>query len=167
MTSWNDVEAAEPELASRARTCITATTNAVLATLRKDGSPRLSGIDPLLFGGDLYIGSMPGARKGADLRRDPRFALHSVPWESRKTAEDATAVAADAKVAGRAVLVTDVDELRRVMGHHEENTGYEAPPESDLFRMDIEELVVISVDGEELVVDQWSSAAGRRVTRRT
>ena len=46
MASWQDVRDAAPELAQRAEAAFTATTNAVLATIRKDGSPRVSGIDP-------------------------------------------------------------------------------------------------------------------------
>ncbi len=167
MTSWSDIEASDPELAERARACFTASTNAVLGTLRRDGSPRLSGIDPMLFDGELYIGSMPRARKGADLRRDPRAALHSIPWESRAVTEGQPLMAGDAKVSGRAVLVTDAAEIRRVMGDHQAATGFEAPPESDLFRFDIEELVCISVQNDQLVVDRWSVDVGRQTTRRT
>jgi Pyridoxamine 5'-phosphate oxidase len=167
MSSWEAVEAAEPELAARARACLTATTNAVLATLKRDGSPRLSGIDPLLFGGELYLGSMADARKGGDLRRDPRLALHSIPWESRRTADGEPSPAADVKLAGRAVLVTDPAEVSRVMGHHEEATGHEAPDASDLFRIDVQELVLISVEDDELVVDHWSADSGRTITRRS
>lgn len=167
MASWKNIEVAEPDLAARARACLTATTNAVLATLRRDGSPRLSGIDPLLLDGELYFGSMSAARKGADLRRDPRMALHSVPWESRPTAEGESAPSADAKVTGWAALVTDAAEIRRISGHQGETTGFEAPAESDLFRIDVRELVVTAVEDDQLVVDRWSADAGRLVTRRS
>jgi hypothetical protein len=48
-----------------------------LATVRADGSPRISGLEAKFIEEDLLFGSMPGSRKGADLLRDPRFALHS------------------------------------------------------------------------------------------
>ena len=80
MPSWSDFTADQPELAGRARTIIGSTTNAVLGTIRADGSPRLSGIDPFFVDDELWLGSMPGARKGADIARDRRIALHSVPW---------------------------------------------------------------------------------------
>ena len=48
-----------------------------IATLRADGSPRISGIEAAFENGDLIFASMPNARKGVDLHRDPRFALHS------------------------------------------------------------------------------------------
>ena len=85
-----------------------ATTNCVLATIRADGSPRISGIDPFFRDGQLWIGSMPDSRKGADLRRDPRMALHGIPWESRKVKEGATDPGdGDVKVTGRAVELAD------------------------------------------------------------
>ncbi len=166
MTSWSDIESTEPDLASRARACFTATANAVLGTIRLDGSPRLSGIDPMLVGGELWIGSMGNARKGADLRRDPRLSLHSIPWESRRTSDGQPAPAGDAKVRGRAELVTDPATIRQVMGHHEDETGLDSPPDSDLFRIDVEELVLISVEDDQLVIDRWSQDTGRSVVRR-
>ena len=66
-----------PELAARARKIFDAYKHKTLATLRADGSPRVSGIEAEFWNGDVWLGSMPGSRKGADLKRDPRFALHS------------------------------------------------------------------------------------------
>jgi hypothetical protein len=77
MTSWQDVEKAEPEFAGRVRALFEAHRHKTLATIRADGGPRISGIETVFEDGELVFGSMPNARKGADLRRDPRFALHS------------------------------------------------------------------------------------------
>src|SRR5262249_27655749 len=76
MAAWKDVQQAEPEFAARARQLFEAGRHKTIATLRADGSPRISGIECEFADGELRFGSMPGARKGADLRRDPRFALH-------------------------------------------------------------------------------------------
>ena len=84
MASFADVERVEPDLAVRARAILSSTTNAVLGTIRRDGSPRLSGADPYFHAGQLRIWSMPRARKGHDVRRDPRVAPHSIPWDSRQ-----------------------------------------------------------------------------------
>src|SRR5450631_2877610 len=77
MTAWQDVERAEPEFAHRVPVLFDAHRHKTVATLRGDGSPRISGIEAIFEDGELAFGSMPNARKGADLRRDPRFALHS------------------------------------------------------------------------------------------
>ena len=112
MASFADVESVEPDLADRVRAILSSTTNAVLGTVRRDGSPRLSGADPYFHDGQLRIWSMPRARKGQDLRRDPRVALHSIPWDSRQLRDGVADVgAADAKVDGTAVLATDDGDL--------------------------------------------------------
>src|SRR5512142_2458215 len=77
MTAWRDVERAVPEFAQRVRALFDAHRHKTIATLRADGSPRISGIEVSFDDGELTFGSMTNARKGADLRRDPRFALHS------------------------------------------------------------------------------------------
>jgi hypothetical protein len=76
MSSWKVIEQAEPEFASRVRALIDAGRHKTIATLRMDGSPRISGIECAFTDGDLCFGSMTHARKGADLERDSRFALH-------------------------------------------------------------------------------------------
>jgi Pyridoxamine 5'-phosphate oxidase len=51
---------------------------AMLGTLRRDGSPRISPIEPCITRGQLLIGAMAWSAKTGDLRRDPRYVLHSV-----------------------------------------------------------------------------------------
>jgi hypothetical protein len=50
---------------------------ALLGTPRRDGSPRISPIEPYLVEGQLVIGAMAWSAKASDLRRDPRYVLHS------------------------------------------------------------------------------------------
>ncbi|MDN5930492.1 MAG: pyridoxamine 5'-phosphate oxidase family protein, partial [Pseudonocardia sp.] len=139
MATWKDVESAAPELAARARAILDAHKHKTIATLRADGSPRISGIEVQFAGGDLTFGSMPGARKGADLRRDPRFALHSA---SVDPPADQAAWVGDAKVAGRAELVGPLD----------------GPAPGDLFRAEVHEVVVtgLNADATLLVIESWT-----------
>jgi hypothetical protein len=168
MTSWSDVCAAVPDLAERGEAILTATTNAVLGTLRADGSPRLSGIDPTVWDGEIWLGSMPGARKGDDLRRDPRLSLHGIPWESRKVKDGATDPGeGDVKVTGRAVPVTDPEAFRRFVAHFSGERGFDPPEPFDLFTVDVESVVVIAVADDQLVVDRWSPAGGRVTVARS
>ena len=106
MATWKDVAAAAPELAQAARELFEANKHLTIATLRKDGSPRISGIECSFIEGDLWFGSMPDAVKARDLQRDPRFALHSGTG-------DASNWKGDAKVAGRAEEITDPSGWRR------------------------------------------------------
>jgi len=99
MTAWREFEAAEPEFAGRVRALFDAHKHKTIATLRADGSPRISGIETVFEDGELVFGSMPNARKGADLRRDPRFALHSATVDPVEGEE--ARWPGEAKIAGR------------------------------------------------------------------
>jgi hypothetical protein len=100
MTAWRDVEQAVPEFAQRVRALFDAHRHKTIATVRADGSPRISGIEAVFEDGELVFGSMPDARKGADLRRDPRFALHSATVDPVEGAE--AQWPGEAKISGRA-----------------------------------------------------------------
>jgi hypothetical protein len=78
VASWRDVELGAPELARLGVARLAAARVALLGTLRSDGSPRISPIEPYLAEGQLLIGSMAWTGKASDLRRDPRYVLHSV-----------------------------------------------------------------------------------------
>src|SRR4051812_21066523 len=105
MPSWSDFEAAAPELAARVRDRLDAHTHKTLATVRADGSPRISGTETQISDGEIWIGSMWQARKAHDLQRDPRFAIHS-------GSDDPPDWGGDAKLAGVAVEIVDPDEVR-------------------------------------------------------
>src|SRR5580700_2032470 len=98
MTTWQEVERAEPEFARRVRGLFDRHRHKTIATLRADGSPRISGIEVAFEDGELTFGSMPNARKGADLGRDPRFALHSATIDPVEGAE--AQWPGDAKISG-------------------------------------------------------------------
>ncbi len=51
----------------------------VIATLRRDGSPRVSGNELRFIDGEVWLGMMPGSVKALDLLRDPRVAVHGAP----------------------------------------------------------------------------------------
>ena len=159
MASWSEVEAAAPELASRARTTLDAHKHKVLATLRRDGSPRLSGIEATFTDGELWLGMMPGSRKALDLRRDPRLALHSASVDPPD--DDPSAWPGDAKVAGRAVEVDDSALLER-LGAGEGGGG------AHLFRVDLTEVVHTRVGepADHLVIEVWDEGAGLRRLKR-
>lgn len=150
MTAWWQVEQAEPEFARRVRELFDAHRHKTIATLRADGSPRISGIEAEFKDGELVFGSMPNSRKGADLRRDPRFALHSATVDPIEGAE--AQWPGEAKISGRAILV-------------EPHTD---TADADHFRADITEVVHTHLDDQAtmLVVEWWTPAHGlRRVAR--
>jgi hypothetical protein len=101
VTAWRDVERAEPQFAHRVRALFDAHRHKTIATVRADGSPRISGIKAAFECGELVFGSMVNARKGADLRRDPRLALHSAAVDPVEGAE--VQWPREAKISGRAI----------------------------------------------------------------
>ena len=150
MTAWADVERAEPEFARRVRAAFEAHRHKTIATLRADGSPRISGIEAVFVGGELTFGSMPKARKGADLLRDPRFALHSATVDPVEGSE--ADWPGEAKISGRAVPTSEVT----------------AGGEGDAFRADITEVVHTHLDDRAtaLVIEWWTAPSGmHRVER--
>ncbi len=103
MTAWQDVERAEPGFAHRVQRLFDEHRHKTIATLRADGSPRISGVEATFGDGELTFGSMPNARKGEDLRRDPRFALHSATVDPVEGSE--ALWHGEAKISGRAFYV--------------------------------------------------------------
>jgi len=152
MASWSELEAEAPELVARARRSFDLNAHKVLATLRRDGSPRVSGTEIRFSDGELWLGSMPGALKARDLQRDPRFALHCGPVDPEE------GWTGDAKLGGRAEEITDPERRQAVLG--EQYRG------SHLFRADIAELSVVRLGDppDHLVIEAWH--AGRGISRR-
>ena len=79
---------------------------ALIGTLRRDGWPRISPVEPFITNGQLYLGMMWRSVKALDLLRDPRCTVHS-------TVSIRDGTEGEFKVYGRAVEVTDPEELRR------------------------------------------------------
>ncbi|MEV0617519.1 pyridoxamine 5'-phosphate oxidase family protein [Nonomuraea sp. NPDC050404] len=155
MASWQEFENGAPELARTARRLMDAYKHKVLATLRKDGSPRVSGVETTFRDGELWTGSMAHAVKAADLRRDPRMAIHVTSRDPQ--GEDPSSWEGDLKLAGRAVEITD-PELLASFGQ----------PGSDsyLFRLEVTEVAWTRVEGDDLVIDSWHEERGTREFRR-
>lgn len=150
MTSWEGFAAEAPDLAASVRRCFEAGRHCTLATLRSDGAPRISGTEAEFRDGDLWLGSMPGAVKALDLRRDSRFALHSPTVDP--PSEDPSLWAGEAKVAGHAV---DVSARPAPAG-----------PPSHRFRLDITEAVFTHVSQGGLEIESWHEGRGTTVHRR-
>jgi hypothetical protein len=123
-----------------------------IATVRANGSPRISGIECEFVDGELRFGSMSGARKGADLKQDPRFALHSPPSHPEEGKEKDWP--GEAKVAGRAIPAGQVSE-----GDQDEQ------PDGEMFVADVTEVVITRLNPEatKLVVEWWTP--GRELRR--
>lgn len=147
MASWREFEAVEPEFAARVRTLLTRRKHLTMATLRGDGSPRISGMEMGIVDGELTIGSMPGAVKGRDLLRDPRVAIHG-PTDD-PPAEHPASWPGEAKIAGQAVEIP-------------------GEGQANYFRIDIREAVITHLNeaGNRLIVESWHEGRGYRKVER-
>jgi len=155
MPSWSQFQAAAPELAEQVRARLDAHKHKTIATIRKDGSPRISGTETEIRDGELWIGSMWQARKAHDLQRDPRFALHS-------GSDEPDDWQGDAKLAGVAEEITDTERVKEMNG--------DAAPSgpSHLFRLDLREVSTVGLNDARnaLVIDVWTPERGvRRIER--
>jgi hypothetical protein len=156
MASWYEVVRDAPEFAARVRARFDAGTNKTLATLRRDGSPRISGTELRFTDAQVSLGMMPDSVKLADVRRDRRVAVHSPTLEPPA---DAGSWLGDAKLAGALVDAEPVGD---------------EPPGAASFVLDITEVVLTYVTSSEpggpvdlLVVESWHPGTGhRRHTRR-
>jgi hypothetical protein len=146
VTAWREVEEVEQEFAQRVRALFDAHRHKTIATLRADGSPRISGIEAAFEDGQLVFGSMPNARKGADLRRDPRFALHSATVDPIEGSP--AQWPGEAKISGRAIALGPIID----------------GADGDRFHADIAEVVHthLNEDATLLVVEWWTPTRGLR-----
>ena len=145
--SWSELLAAEPDFAAGVRARLDAHVHKTIATVRRDGSPRISGIETFWAAGELWIGSMANAVKARDLQRDPRFALHSGSGGSSDWH-------GDCKLSGVAAELTDPDrrlELFRTRGEDPPS------PDSHLFQIVIREAALVSLNEarDRLIVQSW------------
>lgn len=148
---WGDFKERNPELAALGEERFDATGLVMVGTLRKNGWPRISPVEPLIFEGHLYLGMMWESMKALDLRRDPRCTVHSV-------VRDREATEGEFKVYGRAVEVFDADRRKRYGAALAAKIGWDPEePESryHLFAIDIESASFAVVKGDEWERKQW------------
>lgn len=148
MATWQEFTDDAPELAERVTTLFRAHRHHVMATVRADGAPRLSGTEVELGGPRMRLGMMAGSRRAADLRRDPRVAIHCHSVDPPE--EDHSAWSGEAKLSGRAVEV---------------DSGTE---EADAFEIELDEVVLtrVGTPADHLVIERWTPSGGIQRIRR-
>jgi hypothetical protein len=129
MATWQEFEAATPEMAAVLRGILDWIPITYLATVRKDGSPRVHPICPIFAGGRMYVAVAGAGRehpspKRYDLRRDGRYAMHALPGKR----DD------EFYCTGRARLVSDGDERRAVS----EGAGHTVHEGDDVFELGLD-----------------------------
>jgi hypothetical protein len=154
MANWKTFTHEAPDMAAKVEARWRAHTHHVMATLRADGAPRVSGTEIVVTDDELYLGSMWQARKARDLLRDPRVAVHSNP-------RDETMTGGDAKLDALAVEVPEDDPAKLAIAEG-------APPGPlHVFRLDLVDVVLTEVDHDAnaLFTHLWRPGAGIQTTK--
>ncbi|MGQ0719549.1 MAG: pyridoxamine 5'-phosphate oxidase family protein [Pseudonocardiales bacterium] len=142
MAKWSEFVAAEPEFAGQVRACFGADRSETLATVRRDGSPRISGVSLMFSDGDLVLAlAFEDSVKAADLRRDPRLAVHGPTAAAFN--DDASDWPGEAKIAGYGVE-TVVGRGRGFIG----------------FRVEVTEVVRTYMTSDHFVIESWHEGRG-------
>ncbi len=153
--SWSDFERAAPALAQATRARLEATRVALLGTIRTDGSPRISPIEPYFTSEHVLLGAMAMSLKARDLRRDPRCVLHS-------PISDPDAGEPEFKLYGRALPTRSIEVPATAwwLSH--------PPGTAIVFVLDVESAASIAwaLERGEMTVTRWSPQNGLAETTR-
>ncbi len=136
---WSEIADREPKLGAIAAERLIGPRVLLVGTTRRDGSARISGVEPLVLGGDLYLSMMRGSAKAHDLARDPRIVLHSIV-----TGPEA---AAEIKLRGTVRTETSRDTQQRYADAAAAELGWRpVPGEFTLFVVDVGDVTYIGYD---------------------
>ena len=158
--NWKTFQETAPELARLAEERFVQSGVALLGTLHKDGSPRISPVEPLFAEGDLLLGMMWHSTKALDLLRDPRCALHTVITSLEGT-EGEWKLNGQAREASDPVVHSQhQDAFRQHWAEH-------APQRFHVFALDVEHAAFITYDltTSEMLVKLWDPQQGLRERR--
>ena len=154
---WSEFQKAAPDLARLAEERFARTGVAILGTVRQDGSPRISAIEPVVSHDELLLGMMWRSRKALDLIRNPRCVIHSVI--TNLDGSDG-----EIKLYGQAIERQDSDEGGWRHQVFRERWGASAPEAFHVFSVEIESAAYIAFDiaKGQMTVTQWDTRRGVR-----
>jgi len=162
VVTWNEFSESAPRIAEIFARRHAATGNlCLLATLRSDGFPRISPMEPRLFEGRLWLVGMPGTTKFRDLARDPRFCLHTATV-------DTEVKEGDAKLWGMVRDVQDRQLHERWAEALFEETGFDLRGREfgPFYEADLTGASAVEVSGDHLDITIWKPGQAERVTRK-
>lgn len=157
---WSKFASAAPELASEGARRLKDL--ALVATIRKDGTPRISPVEPFITKGHLLLGMM-SSLKASDLLRDPRCLVHN-PVSDPQGSEG------EFKLRGLAVRVSDDRLWAAYSDSYKAKWGRKPPPPfpRHLFSLDIHEAVSVDWDTKSsvMITRTWTSSSGVKTKKR-
>lgn len=163
MITWSEFAEDAPRIAEVFVRRHTATGNlCMLATLRSDGYPRISPMEPRIFEGQLLMVGMPGTTKFRDLGRDPRFCLHTATV-------DTSVSDGDAKLWGQARNLQDDDLHQRFATDLFDQTGMDLRGQrfDPFYVADLTGASSVAIENDQLTITIWKPGEGERVVRKS
>ena len=154
--TWADFQESEPGFAALVQERFESHRHAVMATLRRDGAPRFSGMEAPIRDRRLWL-AMDTSEKTEDLRRDARFSIHSAP-------DDEDLALGDARIEGRTVPALDSHVALFIKGHRFSIKDASAMA---LFTGDLTRVVLTRVEGATFLVESWTPDSGMGATRKS
>jgi hypothetical protein len=152
---WSAFAAACPELAALGEERLRGRELLLLVTLRKNGWPRITPVEPDFVDGELMVGMMWRSPKALDLLRDPRYVAHSVV--TSRSGEEG-----DFKLYGRARHVDDPGRRAAYRATIRARIDWEpAEPSFHLFALDVESAGFV-IFGDERYSLAWDPEGGLR-----
>jgi hypothetical protein len=140
VVDWSELERRQPGLAWLGRRRLLEPGVVLAATIRADGTPRISPVEPYVLDGVLWLSMLWQSRKAADLLRDPRILVHSVVT-SRDGGEG------EFKIRGTARAERDPERWRRYAAAVAATLGWSPEPgRFHLFAVGIGEVTFIRYD---------------------
>lgn len=134
----------------------------LLATLRWDGYPRISPIEPRIFDGQLVVVGMPNTTKFADLDRDPRFCLHTATVDTQIGDRDVKVWADSVNLRDQRFHAGFAEDLFETSGLDLRGEKFDPFYVADLNGASSIELI-----DEQLVITIWRPGEGERVVRKS
>jgi hypothetical protein len=163
MVDWQEFAAEAPRIAEVFVRRHRATGNlCLLATLRSDGYPRISPIEPRIVEGRLTLVGMPGTTKFRDLGRDGRFCLHTATVDPQVGDGDVKLWGEAVNVQDKSLHVQFADELFAESGF--DLRGQEFDP---FFVADLTGASSIEMADGGLAITIWKPGEGERVVHKT
>ncbi|HEY8300418.1 MAG TPA: pyridoxamine 5'-phosphate oxidase family protein [Jatrophihabitans sp.] len=161
MATWDEFAAAAPHIAEVFLRRHRATGNlCLLATLRRDGAPRISPMEPSIFEGQLLLVGMPDTTKFRDLLHDPRFSLHTATVDTQVGD-------GDAKLSGTVRDARGEQLHQRFVANLYEESGMDLRGETfpHFFAADITEASTVEIVDGHLDITVWTGGAERVVRK--
>jgi hypothetical protein len=153
MATWGQFQASDPTIAGKGEERFDQAGLILLGTIRKDGRPRISPVEPVITDGELYLGMMWQSKKALDLLRDPRCLVHN-------TVTDRKGTDGEFKIYGRARAVSDAEDRERYCQALFAKIDWR--PEGDewhLFAIEVDEAVFQQFGEDSHTVEHWPPAS--------